>query len=140
MLFIPNALADAAEEIVEEVAATAAPSVEMNIGVGMALEYALVGFGTVFVALLIIIGAIKLTSIFVARGAKKDEKPAAPAAAAPAADAAPAPKADPAPGSCGDVKLYSVSDRDAAMIMAIVADEMKTPLNELRFISIKEIA
>jgi Na+-transporting methylmalonyl-CoA/oxaloacetate decarboxylase gamma subunit len=43
-----------------------------------------------------------------------------------------------APGSCGDVKLYNVPDKDAAMIMAIVADELKTPLNELRFISIKQ--
>ena len=43
-----------------------------------------------------------------------------------------------AKGSCGDVKLYDISDKDAAMIMAIVADELKTPLNELRFISIRE--
>lgn len=43
-----------------------------------------------------------------------------------------------ATGSCGNVKLFNVPDRDAAMIMAVVADELKTPLNELRFISIKE--
>lgn len=43
----------------------------------------------------------------------------------------------PAPGSCGDLVLKNVSDRDAAMIMAIVADTMQTPLNELRFKSIK---
>ena len=29
--------------------------------------------------------------------------------------------------------------RDAAMIMAIVADSLGKPLNELRFISIKEV-
>ena len=138
MLLFANAFAEAAEEIVEEAAETAASGVDMNIGVGMALEYALVGFVTVFIALLIIIGAIKLTSVIVSRGSKKEETPAAAPAAAAAAPA-PAPKAEPAPGSCGDVKLYNVSDRDAAMIMAIVADEMKKPLNELRFISIREV-
>ena len=39
----------------------------------------------------------------------------------------------------GEVKLYDVSDRDAAMIMAIVADKLGKPLNELRFKSIKEV-
>ena len=43
-----------------------------------------------------------------------------------------------APGSCGQVKLFDVPDRTAAMLMAVVADEIKTPLNELRFISIRE--
>lgn len=42
-------------------------------------------------------------------------------------------------GSCGNIVLNKVSDRDAAMIMAIVADKMQTPLNELRFKSIKRI-
>ncbi len=41
-----------------------------------------------------------------------------------------------APGSCGDLVLKNVEDRDAAMIMAIVADQMNAPLNELRFKSI----
>lgn len=46
------------------------------------------------------------------------------------------PKAE---GSCGSVKLFNVCDRDAALIMAIVADELQTPLNELRFVSIKQV-
>ena len=37
------------------------------------------------------------------------------------------------------MKLYNTDPRDAAMIMAIVADELQKPLNELRFISIREI-
>ncbi len=61
----------------------------------------------------------------------------------PAAPSAPeVPAAAPAPlakGSCGPVMLHDVPDRTAAMVMAIVADELKTPLNELRFISIKEV-
>lgn len=44
-----------------------------------------------------------------------------------------------AEGSCGDLKLINVEDRDAAMIMAIVADELNVPLNELRFKSIKYV-
>ena len=44
-----------------------------------------------------------------------------------------------APGSAGRVKLYDVPDKEAAMIMAIVADKMQKPLNELHFISIKEV-
>ena len=44
-----------------------------------------------------------------------------------------------APGSAGNVKLYNVEPRTAAMLMAIVADKLGKPLNELRFISIKEV-
>ena len=44
-----------------------------------------------------------------------------------------------APGSAGQIKLYDVQPKTAAMIMAIVADKMGKPLNELRFISIKEV-
>ena len=44
-----------------------------------------------------------------------------------------------APGSAGHVKLFDVPDKEAAMIMAIVADKMQKPLNELHFISIKEV-
>ncbi|MBR4800824.1 MAG: OadG family protein [Clostridia bacterium] len=42
-------------------------------------------------------------------------------------------------GTCGELKLINVEERDAAMIMAIVADNMGAPLNELRFISIKKV-
>ena len=34
---------------------------------------------------------------------------------------------------------YGTDPRTAAMLMAIVADELQAPLNELRFISIREI-
>ena len=44
-----------------------------------------------------------------------------------------------APGSAGKIKLHSVPDKEAAMIMAIVADAMQKPINELHFISIKEV-
>ena len=69
---------------------------------------------------------------------------AAPVAAAPAAAPA-APVAAPeapkptAPGTAGQLKLHDVEPKPAAMLMAIVADKMGKPLNELRFISIKEV-
>lgn len=44
-----------------------------------------------------------------------------------------------APGSAGELKLYDTDPRTAAMLMAIVADELQVPLNELRFLSIREI-
>ena len=44
-----------------------------------------------------------------------------------------------APGSAGKLKLHDVEPKTAAMLMAIVADKMGKPLNELRFISIKEV-
>lgn len=144
MFLIPGAIAETAtdaveavETVVEETAqqATEALGQLTNVSLPESLLYALLGFSIVFIGLIIIIAFIVLTSKIT--GTKK----AAPAvqAAAPAA-AAPAVEKPAAPGSCGELKLYNVSDRDAAMIMAIVADEMKTPLNELRFISIKEIA
>ena len=64
-------------------------------------------------------------------------KPAAPISftAAPAAQT-PAPTA---PGSAGKLKLHDVEPKTAAMLMAIVADKLGKPLNELRFISIQEV-
>ena len=44
-----------------------------------------------------------------------------------------------APGAAGQIKLHSVDPKTAAMLMAIVADKMGRPLNELRFMSIKEV-
>lgn len=44
-----------------------------------------------------------------------------------------------APGAAGQLKLHSVPPKTAAMLMAIVADKTGKPLNELRFISIREV-
>ena len=52
---------------------------------------------------------------------------------------APVAEAPKAPGSAGKLKLYNVEPKTAAMIMAIVADKLQKPINELRFISIKEV-
>ena len=52
---------------------------------------------------------------------------------------APAYEAPTAPGSAGKLKLHNVEPKTAAMLMAIVADKLQKPINELRFISIKEV-
>ena len=106
----------------------------INISVGAALAYSVLGFAIVFFGLILLMIVIKIMEV-VMHGGKKKEAAPAPAAAAPAA---PAPKPL-APGSAGEVKLYNVPDKEAAMIMAIVANKMNKPLNELRFKSIKEV-
>ena len=62
-------------------------------------------------------------------------------AACAVVEEAPAPvvEAPKAPGSAGELKLHSVEPKTAAMLMAIVADKLQKPLNELRFVSIKEV-
>ena len=106
----------------------------INISVGAALAYSVLGFAIVFFGLILLMIVIKIMEV-VMNAFKKKETAPAPAAAAPAA---PAPKPL-APGSAVEVKLYNVPDKEAAMIMAIVANKMNKPLNELRFKSIKEV-
>ena len=106
--------------------------------VGEALVYALLGYVVVFFGICLLMAVVMIMGkIFIA----KDKKAAAAkAAAAPAPAAAPAEAPKPtAPGSAGELKLHDVEPKTAAMIMAIVADKMGKPLNELRFISIKEV-
>ena len=108
-----------------------------KVSIGDAAITALLGYAVVFLGLaLLMIVVIIMGKIM---SGKKKTAPAAAPAAAPVAPAAAAPTAAPAPGSAGEIKLYDTPDRDAAMIMAIVADKMGKPLNELRFISIKEV-
>ena len=111
----------------------------VNISIGNAAGYALLGYLVVFFGLVLLMCVIFVMGKIM----HKDAPKAAPVAAAPAPAAAPAaapaPKADPAPGTAGDFKLYNTDPRDAAMVMAIVADSLGKPLNELRFISIREV-
>ena len=112
-----------------------------NIGILDAGVIALLGYAVVFFGLiLLMIVVMVMGKIFMAKEAKaKDAEAAAPAAPAAETPAAPAPTAPTAPGSAGQLKLHDVEPKTAAMIMAIVADKMGKPLNELRFISIKEV-
>ena len=107
-----------------------------NIGILDAAVVAVLGYCVVFFGLILLMGVIIIMGkAFMA----KDKKAAAAAAAAPAPAAAPAAEPVPAPGTAGKLKLHDVEPKTAAMIMAIVADKMGKPLNELRFISIKEV-
>ena len=107
-----------------------------NIGILDAGIIALLGYAVVFFGLILLMCVVTVMGkIFTAKDAKAAAAAPAPAAA-PAAPAAEAPKA---PGSAGQLKLHDVEPKTAAMIMAIVADKMGKPLNELRFISIKEV-
>ena len=110
-----------------------------DISVGEAGVYALLGYAVVF------FGIVLLMIVITAFGkyfSAKDSRMKAAASAAAKATAPAAPAAAPkkvAPGSAGELKLYDVEPKTAAMLMAIVADKMGKPLNELRFISIKEV-
>ena len=110
------------------------------IGIGEAGVYALLGYGMVFFGLILLMIVVMIMGkAFTAKKEKPAEK-TAPVAAAPAAPAAaPAPEAPVAPGVAGQLKTYDVEPKTCAMLMAIVADKMGKPLNELRFISIKEV-
>ena len=90
------------------------------------------------VALLMVI-ALGLLVLVMALRKRFGQKSAAVTVETPAADPVPAAPAATAPGTAGKLKLYDVEPKTAAMIMAIVADKMGTPINELRFISIKEV-
>ena len=111
-----------------------------NLSIGDAGVVALLGYAVVFFGLILLMGVITIMGkIFTA---KVNKLPKAAPAAAPAAAPVAAPvEVQPqlAPGTAGQLKLHDVSPKTAAMIMAIVADKMGKPLNELRFISIKEV-
>ena len=91
----------------------------------------ILGMIIVFLVLIILMGCISVMSACMKKPIT--EKAAAPAAA-PAAE-----KVALAKGSCGEVKLFDVPDKTAAMLMAITADKLGEPLNTLRFVSIKEV-
>ena len=121
----------------------AAPDL-VNISIANAGIVALLGYVVVFFGLiLLMLVVMAMGKAFMAKDAKAKDAPAAPKATAPVAASAAAAVADPsrdaAPGTAGNLKLYDTPPKTAAMIMAIVANQMGKPLNELRFISIKEV-
>ena len=125
--------------LAEEVAGQVAEAAEgrMTLDIGNNLLYAILGYLVVFIGLsllmivIVIVGKIMVAKL---KAAKAPAEAPAPVAVAPAVKALPA-----APGTAGEVKIFDTDPRDAAMIMAIVADKLQKPLNELRFVSIKEV-
>ena len=117
-----------------------------NIGIMDAAVVAVLGYAVVFFGLILLMGVIIIMGKFFMAKDKAAADLAAAAKAsisnpAPAVSVAAAPVAESpaAPGTAGQLKLHDVNPKTAAMIMAIVADTMGKPLNELRFISIKEV-
>ena len=108
------------------------------VTVGQSGIYALLGYAVVFFGLiLLMVVVIILGKIFMAVAKHKQaKKPVAVEEVAVALDLPPMPTA---PGAAGQLKLHDVEPKTAAMLMAIVADKLGKPLNELRFISIKEV-
>ena len=104
-----------------------------KIPIDTAALIVVLGMAVVFFGLILLMFVTKIAGAIIGR-----KKAAAPAAA-PAAAAPAAPAAKNAPGSAGKIALHDVPDKTAAMLMAIVADRTGKPLNQLRFISIREV-
>jgi len=110
-----------------------------KLSIGEAAGTAVFGYAVVFAGLVVLMIVLYITGAYFKSKEAKEKataetvKKAAPVATAPAVEQ------KLAPGSAGHVKLFDVPDKEAAMIMAIVADKMQKPLNELHFISIKEV-
>ena len=103
-----------------------------DITISQAGILALLGYSVVFFGLiLLMVLTVVLGKCFMASAKSK-----APETPAPKETPAPAT----APGTAGQLKLYNTDPKTAAMVMAIVADKMGKPINELRFLSIKEVS
>ena len=105
-----------------------------KIPIGTAALIVALGMAVVFFGLILLMFVTKIAGAIINR-----QTTAAPAAAPAAASAAPAVPNAPAPGSAGKLALHDVPDKTAAMLMAIVADRTGKPLNQFRFISIREV-
>lgn len=105
-----------------------------KIPIGTAALIVALGMAVVFFGLILLMFVTKIAGAIINR-----KNTAAPAVAPAAASAAPAVPNAPAPGSAGKIALHDVPDKTAAMLMAIVADRTGKPLNQLRFISIREV-
>ena len=109
----------------------------LTLNIGENLLDAVLGYGVVFIGLSLLMYVVIIVGKIMV--AKTKKAAVAPIAEAPVKAAVPETPKTLAPGSAGEVKLYDTDPRDAAMIMAIVANKLNKPLNELRFVSIKEV-
>ena len=105
-----------------------------NITLPQAGIYALLGYGVVFLGLILLMLVVMvLGAAFLAKSKKAapSEKviPLTPVELPP----------ETAPGSAGQLKLHNVDPKTAAMLMAITANKLGKPINELRFVSIREV-
>ena len=87
------------------------------------------------IALAIVLAVLAIFAVWVLVDKKRKKSKAVPAAEEEQAVI----PAQEAPGTAGQLKIHDVEPKTAAMLMAIVAEKTGKPLNELRFISIKEV-
>ena len=93
----------------------------------------------VLVVMLLLVGVYAWFEKRKADEAKQAEQAAAAQPEPVKVEPAPAPKAPEAKGTAGTILLHDVPERDAAMVMAVVAHRLGKPLNQLRFKSIREV-
>ncbi len=105
----------------------------VQISIGDAGLAALLGYAMVFFGLILLMLVVMAIGKCFVAAQKRKEVPVQ----APVMQEKPVVLA---PGSAGQVMTFDVPDKTAAMLMAIVAEKTGKPLNELRFISIKEVA
>ncbi len=105
-----------------------------NISPADATLVAILGYGVVFLGLIALLLVVVAIGKYFSGSKKKVEAKPEPAPAPVVEEAKPV-----APGVAGQLKLHDVEPKVAAMLMAIVADKLQKPLNELRFTSIKEV-
>ena len=108
-------------------------AVQGKLALSDALITALLGYGVVFLGLILLM--IVLIVVGKCFSVKKKAPVEVPVIEEPVVEV----DLPTAPGTAGELKLYNVEPKIAAMLMAIVADKLGKPLNELRFISIKEV-
>lgn len=103
----------------------------VKVNAGETFLICLIGFLLIMVVLALLIGVTCAMKRFLKRILKQSKNNDTAATTTPVAEK------ELAKGSCGDFCLNNVSEREAAMVMAIVADQLQTPLNQLRFKSIE---
>lgn len=118
---------------------TALSAIELQMPLTDALLLAVLGMGIVFGVLVILMGIIWVMGKLTPQLPKISEKMSKAFKKKKAEEEISAEEAPKAKGTCGELVLINTEERDAAMIMAIVADSTGIPLNELRFKSIKRV-
>ena len=108
----------------------------INMGALDATVVALLGYSVVFFGLILLMIVVTILGKSFSAAEKRKAAKVVPVDAPAPVEEAPAPTA---PGTAGQLKLHNVDPKTAAMLMAIVANKLGKPLNELRFISIKEV-
>lgn len=104
-----------------------------EVSIGTAGLIVVLGMAVVFFGLILLMLVTKISGRIMSSKAEKT------AAAQPAAPVPAKAASKPAPGAAGELKIYDVPPKTAAMLMAIVAHKTGKPVNELRFISIREV-